>query len=107
MEWLVDNTPIWPWVIGFVIGLIIIVDGFFPFVPFQWVGWGKRNLMSKFDIKEWQGQDNYRLKDVAALWSELPPDRPDDPMGKINIFTSMSPGGKQNPLTCVGTMTMR
>jgi len=38
----------------------------------------------KFNIKEWQGRDNYRLCDVAALWNELPPQRPDDRLGMID-----------------------
>ena len=88
-EWFADNGPIWPWSIGFAIGVIILVDAYWPIIPFQWIGWGWSKRTSKFDIRTWRGRDYYRLSDAAALWVGLPPERPDDPVGRIELKRSL------------------
>ena len=68
----------------FIFSIIMAIHSAYPFLPFQYVGWRRKNRTLKFDIKEWQGRTKYRLEDVAALWVGLPPERPDDPTGRVN-----------------------
>ena len=86
---------------GFFIAIIMFVQGFYPIVPFQWVGWGNKNRTSKFDVKDWQGREYYRLCDAAALWAELPPHRPDDPYGHASFrFLALRLDARHGDLEC-------
>ena len=83
MDLYLGFIPIYLIWVGFFFSILMAIHSIYPFLPLQWVGWGKRKSTSKFDVKNWQGQEYYRLCDAAALWVELPPDRPDDPHGFV------------------------
>ena len=72
-------------VAGLLVSIAMIIHGFYPILPWQWVGWGKRNRRRRLNVKDWQGREFYLLHDAAALWEELPPERPDDRTGSINF----------------------
>ena len=89
MGWLLENSPVWPWLLGFNFSVVMAIDTLYPIVLFRWVGWGKRASAFRLNVKDWQGRLSYRLYDSTALWQGFPPERPDDPEREIERRKSL------------------
>ena len=101
MELYLEFLPKWPVLVAFVFSVIMTVHTLHPIIPFRWVGWGKRNRTSKFDVKDWQGREYYRLCDAAALWAGFSPERPDDPYERVNFwFLALRMDAKSGKIQC-------
>lgn len=59
MEWSAVNTPIWLWAVGFVIGVVELINAHWPIIPFRLIGWRDRSKhVAKLNIRAWQGRED-------------------------------------------------